>query len=145
VTHATNLSLVLDEEMLGRHRVVVAPPWTPDLALSPCDDLAAQLGGRLLVKYLRKEDRRTYSGSSAVVHFPGIHHVTPTAICLSNLASVLNLPPLDPPRYALLLDPTRLEALGPRRIRGGRAIEYVLPRGFPLSAVVPPHGPIEVR
>src|SRR5262249_44610593 len=131
--------------MLGRHRVVVAPPWTPDLALSPCDDLAAQLGGRLLVKYLRNEDRRTYSGPSTVHPSPHRRPAGTSRFRPVTARPPPPLPPRDPPRYALLLDPTRLEALGPRRIRGGRAIEYVLPRGFPLSAVVPPHGPIEVR
>jgi hypothetical protein len=145
MNHSTDLALALDEEMLGRHGVVIAPPWTPDTALTPCSDLATQLGGRYLLKYVRRDDHRIYSAPSRTARFPGVHHVTPSVICRGDLVSALNLPPLNPPRYALLLDPARLDALGPRRIRGGRAVEYVLLHGFTLDAIVPPGWPVEVR
>jgi hypothetical protein len=144
MNHATDLSLALDEEMLGRHGVVIAPPWTPDTTLTPCADLAAQLGDRYLLKYVRRDDRTIYAAPSRTAWFSGVHHVTPSVICRGDLVSALNLPPLAPPRYALLLDPAKLEALGPRRIRGGRAVEYVLPNGFALDAIVPPGRPVEV-
>src|SRR3712207_1853779 len=58
--HATAFALNLDEEMLGRHGVAVAPPFTPDHALPVCVDLAGQLGGRYLIKYVRSGDHHQF-------------------------------------------------------------------------------------
>ncbi len=146
MSHAVRLALTLDEEMLAAHGVVIADPWVPDKDLPPCPDLASQLGNRFLVKYVRREDRSRYSPPfSGITTYPGVHYVTPTAICRDELVAILNLPPLPAPRYALILDPARLDAVGPRRVRSGQALEYVLPNGFPSNAVVAPGWPVEVR
>jgi hypothetical protein len=142
--HSVNLAITLDEEMLGRHAVYVHPPWAPDSSLPLCADLEAQVGDRFLLKYVRSSDRNHYSVMSGVTYFSGVHYVTPTPICQGELTSVLNLPPMPAPRFALILDPSKLDARGPRRIRSGRGIEYVLANGFPRDAIVSPGWPVSV-
>ncbi len=146
VSHAVDLSITLDEEMLGRHGISVASPWTPDSLLPPCPDLARQVGDRFLLKYVRRDDRQRYSCFSGITHYSGVHYVTPTAICRQEVVAVLNLPaPLPAPAFALILDANLLEAQGPRRIRSGRGLEYVLPNGFPSKAIVAPGWPVTVK
>jgi hypothetical protein len=142
--HAADLSIILDTEMLGRHGVVLAPPWTPDSALPKCADPETELGGRFLLKYIRKADRTRYSIFSSITHFPGVHYLTPTAICKEEVARILALPPFATPGYAVILDPAYLELYGPREIRGGSGIEYVALNGFSSSALVPPGWPIRI-
>lgn len=142
--HAARLAMTLDEEMLIRNGVTIVPPTTPDSKLPHCIDLADQLSGRSLIKYVRTDDRHRYSVLSSITHFPGVHYLTPTPLCREAVTGALNLPPFATPRYALVLDPTKLTAHGPRRIRGGSAIEYVLLNGFPADAIVPPGWPVEV-
>ena len=144
--HAAQLALMLDEEMLRLHGVAVSDPWVPDHALPISADLASQLCDRYLIKYVRKRDRERYSPPlSGIATYTGVHFVTTTAICRDELSPMLNLPPFSLPRYALILNPAQLTVHGPRRIRGGRGIEYVLLNGFPSDAVIEPGWPMELR
>ncbi len=146
MSHAVRLALTLDEEMLAQRGVVVAEPWVADTDLPLCTNLVGQLGGRYLLKYVRKEDRSRYSPPfSGITTYPGVHYLTPTAICREELIGTLNLPPLPPPKFALILNPAYLQAHGPRRVRSGQAIEYVLKNGFLSNAVVSPGWPVEIR
>ncbi len=142
---AADLAIILDEEMLGQHNAAIAAPWTPDDQLPECTSLASELGDRYLVKYLRRGDHTRYSVRSGISYFPGVHFVTPTPLARSQLIPVLNLPSdLPAPRYALLLDPAHVTARGPRRIRGGHGVEYVLFSGFPSTAIAAPGWPITI-
>lgn len=143
MSHAVDVALALDEEMLGANGVTIASPFIPNTSLPPAD-LANELGGRCLIKYLRKGAHTRYSLTSGITHFPGIHYLTPTPICASQLIQVLNLPPYPTPRYALLLDPNKLTAHGPRRIRTGRGFEYLLLNGFNADAIMKPGWPVKV-
>ena len=146
MNHAVQFALMLDEEMLGLHGVAISRPWVPDHALPISANLASQLCGRYLIKYVRKRDRKRYSPPlSGIATYTGVHYVTTTAICPDALSPMLNLPPLSLPRYALILNPAQLTVHGPRWVRGGRAIEYVLLNGFSSDAVIPPGWPVEVK
>ena len=142
--HSVTLAITLDTEMLGRNGVVPSSPWVADVDLPLCTDLSVQLGGRFLLKYIRRADRSRYSILSGINNFPGVHFLTPTAICRDALVSTLCLPLLKVPSFALVLDPMKLEAHGPRFIRSGVGIEYVLLKGFPADAIVKPGWGIEV-
>src|SRR5699024_9485508 len=128
VSHSTALAMNVDEHMLGRHGVAIAPPFTPTAALPKCQDLVAQLGDRFLFKYVRKGDHLRFATPHVVGHFDGEHWVTPTVICRPELVATLALPThLEPPRFVLVLDPAKLDARGPRRVDWGTGgIEYVL-------------------
>ncbi len=144
--HATQLAITLDEEMLMRNGVHVFPPNTKDDDLPQAVDIRAQIGGRFLMKYLRSGDRARFSVISKAKHFDGLHWVTPTPLCTANVVEALALPTsLPAPSYALILDPDKVVAYGPRRIRGGRAVEYLLKNGFPLDAIVEPQWPREIK
>lgn len=145
--HSTRLALTLDEEMLGKHGTPVASPWTADADLPLAKSLVTDLGDRFLIKYIRHNDRTRYSAPfSGITHYPGVHYLSPTPLCRDELISALNLPaPLPPPRHALILDPAQLTAHGPRKIRSGQGVEYVLLSGFPATAIVPPGWPVELR
>lgn len=138
------LAVTLDEEMLGAHGVLVHPPWTPDAALPIAPNVITDLGDRFLVKYVRSADTHRYSIFSGITHFPGWHYLTPTPLARSQVVKTLNLPGhLPTPRFALLLDPRLLTAFGPRRIRSGSGIEYLV-NGFDAAAIVSPGWAVEI-
>ena len=145
--HATHLAVTLDEEMLMRNGVEVFPPNMADTDLPEAVDLSEQIKGRLLVKYLRNGDHKRYSTLSGVTHFDGRHWLTPTALCTETVVQTLALPTdLDTPSYALILDPDKIVAHGPRRVRGGSgAVEYFVKNGFDADAIVPPPWPREIK
>jgi hypothetical protein len=144
--HAARLAVGLDDEMLTRNAVHVFAASTPESSLPQCTNLVDQLGGRYLLKYLRSGDVGRYSVGSGISHFPGKHYLTPTVLCTETVVPTLNLPTYLPtPEYALILDPQKLVAHGPRRIRGGGgAVEYLLLSGFDLDAIIDPKWPQEI-
>jgi hypothetical protein len=64
--------------------------------------------------------------------------VTPTPYSSAECTPFLDLPAPDRPRtHALFLDPRRIPVIaGPRWVRFGKGIEYVLPDGFEAQALV---------
>jgi hypothetical protein len=125
--------------MLLAAGVSIASENTPDDQVPFATNLAAQLSGRYLIKYVRQTDLSRYSSLSGLTYFPGPHFVTPTAIAAPDLPAALNLPPLPSPSGALLLQPSILTLVrGPRRIAAGIGVEYILDQGFSLAAVVQP-------
>lgn len=141
--HSTVLSTHLDVEMLLARGVKLADSNVPDAALPVCSDLADQLAGRYLLRYVRADTLAAYTFAAPGTHWPATAYVTPTAYCADELAAVLNLPPtLDPPTHAIILDPSSLTASGPRRVRWGTGVEYVLPNGFTADDMVWPQWPV---
>lgn len=134
---ASGLAITLDGEMLLKAGVSIAPSTTPDHLLTSKTgvQVSAELGGRFLLRYLLSTQIGIFHGGSNKLHF-----VTPTAIAPSDTVGVLALPAVSTPReYVMLLDPAKITAvLGPRWVRAGRGIEYLLPAGFPASAMVLP-------
>jgi len=130
---ASHLATILDQEMLERI-APIAPRDTRDAALPLRRglDVADELGGRLLVRYMLARQLGQFGGGSTVRHW-----VTPTPISPSVVCSFLALPaPNEPRPFAMLIDPAAVaEIQGPRWVRGGAGIEYLLPIGFPASAL----------
>ena len=130
------LATVLDEELLERvHGVVIAPRMTPDMHLPARTghDVARELGGRYLLRYVLEEQLGVFADGSDAAHY-----VTPTPYAPGETVVYLSLPrPASPRRYVMMLDPLRIaEIRGPRWVRLGPGIEYILPRGFPRDALV---------
>jgi hypothetical protein len=121
--------------MLMKKGVLIAPASTYDacLPVKTGAQVAEDLGGRLLIRYLRRTEVNAFlSGNSAR------HWVTPTPLGSNELVTWLNLPdPLSKRCHLLLLRPEHIpEILGPRWVEGGLGIEYILPNGFPRAALV---------
>ena len=143
----SRLATTLDTEMLAG-RVPIAPSNTADSALRPVSGQALfdELGGRWLIRYVRSASLSDYNPRSRPAHFSGTIYVTPTALEPDELTPWLALPSfLPPPTHAVLLNPQQLDALGPRWVRLGGGIEYILPGGFPASALVAPGWPVPVQ
>jgi hypothetical protein len=138
-----NLATKLDVEMLLKLGVKVASSAVSDedLPRKTGMEVARELGGRPLVRYLRRQDagRYLYGDSNR-------HCTTPTAYASEDLIGFLNLPdPTTRRTHFLLLDAAKVgEILGPRYIAWGGGIEYVLPEGFPKEALINPWG-MEIR
>jgi hypothetical protein len=98
----------------------------------PGPDIAAELGGRYLLRYLiRKQYRRVTTGSAS------LQFVTPTPYSPIEVISWLALPTPTRREFVLFLDAARLsDVRGPRRVLLGGGLEYLLASGFPADAIV---------
>ena len=120
--------------------VEIAPRSTSDQDLSKHwnktgEDVARELGGRYLLRYIQSHQVDMYLQGSRELHF-----TTPTPYSPEDLVKCLSLPSPDCGRHlVMLLDPAKIGViLGPRWIRFGNAIEYVLPKGFTEDALAKP-------
>lgn len=131
---SSRLATQLDHEMLSAHSVAIAPSSTPDrgLAMKTGGQVARELCGRYLLRYLLPHQVGRYTGGSTASHW-----VTPTAYAPEETISWLALPaPRDPRPYVMLLKPEEIADIwGPRWVRFGGGIEYYLPSGFPTAAL----------
>jgi hypothetical protein len=113
----------------------IASRDTPDSQLKRRSgaDVATELGNRYLLRYLLAHQLGQFRNGSSRKHY-----VTPTPYSAEETISWLALPqPTEPRTYVMLLDPARISViLGPRWVRLGKGIEYVLPDGFPQDAIV---------
>ena len=131
--------------MFALRSMKIAPAPTPDHLLDVRDaaDFAKEVP-RLLLRYLRGHQVGTLSGGTNRGQY-----VTVTPYSGSEAISWLALPnPLDPPSHVLLLDPAHMSGYplaGPRWVRLGSGIEFILLHGFPQEAVVPPGWEVEVK
>jgi len=136
------LATALDHEMLEvARRVEIAPRVTPDSDLGTDTRwnktgraVAKELGGRYLLRYLLPHQVGSYPAGS-----DDRQCVTPTPYAPRETVSWLALPaPRKTRPYVMLLDPSEItrRVWGPRWIRLGKGIEYILPDGFPRDAVV---------
>lgn len=105
-------------------------------------EVAAELGNRLLVRYLVDSQVNEFTGGS----LGRAHWVTPTAISSKDVVGWLALPsPRAKRQHALFLNPAEIDVIrGPAWVRLGQGIEYYLPNGFPAAAVVDV-GAVQVR
>jgi hypothetical protein len=103
------------------------------LPLKSGTEVALELSGRFLLRYLRRAEVNQYAFGSGNRHF-----VTPTAYAAEECAAWLRLPdPAVRRSHVLLLDASKIaEIRGPRWVEGGGGIEYILPSGFPQGALV---------
>ena len=125
------------------NRVTITPAPTPDAAVPLKNGKAVfdELGGRFLLRYLVPAQIEAFRAGDE-----GVHWVTPTPYSPEETIPWLALPALGKPRrHVLVLDPRKIETIrGPRWVRLGGGIEYILPNGFPREALVLPW-PLEVR
>ena len=129
--------------MLLANGAVVQDENVPDGLLPVATNLRAELGGRMLLRYVRADAIAAYTFAAPTATWPGAAYVTPTAYCARELPAALHLPPtLAPPTHAVLLRPDNLFALGPRRVRFGTGVEYVLPNGFAQADLAWPNWPV---
>lgn len=142
---SSRLATMLDADMLARNRgSSIAPPGTPQSGLMPRNhnQVTRELGGRYLLRYLLPYHlQRYFSGgpNSLQVFLNMGHYVTPTPFSPEETVPWLALPTPNQPRpYVLLLKPELIGRviLGPRWVRMGGGIEYILPDGFDQNAIV---------
>ncbi len=110
--------------------VPVVSAGTPDIDLPTLSgaELAHILNGRFLIRYLLERQLGTFLSGSAEHCY-----VTPTPYSSEECIGYLSLPePLMRREHALLIRPDKLvEVIGPRRVRLGGGIEFILPGGLP--------------
>ena len=135
------LSTVLDQEMLEVVRRVRIAPRTVSYQILLVSwqktgrQVAGELGGRYLLRYLLRHQVGSYINGST-----DRHYTTPTPYSPADTVSWLTLPsPTRKRDFVMLLDPTKIDTiLGPRWTRLGKGIEYILPGGFNKDALVWP-------
>ena len=141
---ASHIANTLDIEMLLAGGGIIHPSTTNDNDLP--DRTGAQvsdeLGGRYLLRYIRAAQVGTLTGGS-----PTPQWVTPTPYSSDEAVPWLMLPdPLVPRTHLLFLQPAQINVIrGPRWVHLGSGIEYLLPFGFPPSAIGPPAWETVVR
>lgn len=130
------LATLLDLEMLHRKRVRIYSydvGW-PSMRRLDGKEVAEQLGGRHLLYFLPRDRSGSLLGGTDRPKY-----LTPTPYPPTDeMIAWLGLPFVDVKReLALLLDPAKLTGVyGPRDVKLGDGIEYVLPGGFPADAIV---------
>ena len=125
-----------DEEMLLSRPAIVYAPTVSIAAMPPRSgaSVSAELGGRFLLRYLMRSQYRQFAAGASHLQF-----ATPTPYSPTEAISWLALPMPTRRSYVLFLDPRRIADIrGPRRVRLGGGLEYVLPGGFPAAALVLP-------
>lgn len=125
----------MQEEFLIAQVALISPrtELVTNLPIVGGKDVAEMLQGRKLLKYLTQAQVGSYSnGTSAPVY------TTSTPMPVEDLSDCLHLPKAGIARpYALLLEPSEIVALkGPHWVSQGTGIEFLLPGGFPSSAIV---------
>jgi hypothetical protein len=137
------LATILDQEMIEGGGGAIAARSVRDGALPARTgaEVAAELRGRLLARYMLRSQIGEFAGGSTEMHW-----VTPTPLSTKEIPRFLAVPrPAGRRTHAVLLDPAPIpEIRGPRWVKTGQGIEYLLPNGFPASALVMPWE-IEVR
>ncbi len=138
----TALATLLDLEMLQlRASAVIYSEKTPDAAmpLRPGTEVAAELGGRCVLRYLLHKDVLRSSGATTPVLGSRLMraYVTPTPYSPSEVIHALALPFSSEWRsHVILLRPEFIPWMqGPRRVENGSGLEYILPNGYPASAL----------
>lgn len=133
------LATQLDERMLDKR---IEPAFTENhlLPMRTGTDVAKELGGRLLLRYVRLPDwNENREGIASCV--------SPTPYSPDDAAAYLALPaPNELRTHVIFIDPTRIERIaGPRWCALGSGIEYLLPDGYPKAATLTPQYGVPVR
>lgn len=137
------MATLLDQEQIERTGTIAPRPVDvqsmPDRSGT---DVAAELGGRLFVRYLVQSQVAEFNNGST----DRGHWVTTTPIASEDVISWLALfAPRISRNHALLLDPAKIDNVrGPSWIRLGQGLEYYLPEGFTKDAILDV-GVIQVR
>jgi hypothetical protein len=137
------LATYQDEAMLAARGHLLAPFMTRSLAVRTGQEVADELNGRLLLRYVPDSSIDEVSEARAGIET----FVTPTPYAVRDLSHYLALPMPDIPRNSvIMIDPRRVkEVRGPQRVLAGAGIEYVLTAGYDADAVVGPPWAVRVR
>ncbi|MCH5641916.1 hypothetical protein [Gordonia sp. ABSL49_1] len=131
------LATQLDKLML-RGKMSPADTDINDLPERTGAEIAAELGGRMLLRYVEHPDEvgRTHPT-----------FVCPTPYSMDEVYQWLALPkPLSVRRWVVVLDPTGIDYVkGPKECSLGGGIEYLLPNGYESGAIASPGWAVEVR
>ncbi len=105
-------------------------------------EVAIELGGRLLLRYIRESEVKSHSHHAVFGALTGPAWCSPTPYSSRDAIHALAWPfSTDAPTHVLLLNPAEIpEIQGPHRVRYGSGIEYYLPNGYPEKALVLPWG-----
>lgn len=147
----SRIATMIDADMLYRNGATIASAWTPDSSLVQSlksgRDVSKELGNRYLLRNLLPFQVAFFEDGSKTPRFPKMpdrfknayHYVTPTPFSPEEAIAWLALPtPHQLRPYVVLLDPKKINDKiigGPRWVRMGGGIEYVLVR-FPDEAIV---------
>lgn len=141
----SRIATMLDVDMLAQNGATIGPLSTPDskLGVPTQIQLTQQLGRRYLLRYLLPFQVVYFANGTSGLPTSFVsktHYVTPTPFSPEEAAAWLALPVPDQLRpYVVLLDPRLIphtvKVAGPRWVRWGGGIEYVLD-SFPTNAVV---------
>lgn len=133
----------LDLTFLVARGVEVHPPLEPGIPAPlrrPGAEIAAELGGRKLLRFLtrRQVHRHLFVKGTTTETF-----VTPTANAPQDVAAWLLLPSPEQRRsHVLILEPQAIPWIqGPLWVGWGKGIQCILPDGFPQSAIIVPGAP----
>jgi hypothetical protein len=114
---------------------LIQPAETPQnyLRRATGRQVAQELGGRVLLRYVLPHQLGAFTSGSRRAHY-----VTPTPYAPTEAGRWLALPRVGDPRtHVLWLNPGGIRQIwGPRWVLGGRGIEYFLPQGFGRKALV---------
>lgn len=135
------LATRLDGEMLRRNGANILPPLQPeqnegDVPRRPGTAVARELGNRYLMRYVLANDERYLQSSRKA-------YVTPTLYSEHEAVDYLVLPPPFEARpFVVLLDPALIPWIkGPLEAAYGGGIQYILPDGYTIDAVIVPGAP----
>ncbi|WP_152611135.1 hypothetical protein [Amycolatopsis sp. MJM2582] len=107
------------------------------------DQVFKEIGNRQLLRYV--DIYHVHEPETGRDNLPT--WVTPTPLSCDDLDHYLDLPSPDIPRtHVVRIDPRYIDEIrGPQWVGLGLGIQYLLPRGYPLDAVLAPHWAHEVR
>jgi len=125
----------LDEEMLLNRSVHIYPPYTPVGTMPPRSGsaVASELGGRYLLRYLLRTQYQHLTAATSQLRF--VTHTNPVFAKGGGL--VARTADADKTAFRTISrSKSHSRDTGPRRVRLGGGLEYVLPKGFPTDALV---------
>jgi hypothetical protein len=139
---SATIASLIDLEMLASRSARVYSFLTEieDMEPRTGSEVFTELGGRYLLHYTSYSDRGFYLRGLLPRTF-----ATPTAAPAHDLDALLALPGPRARTHVLFIDPRQgVDVRGPRLVRLGRGIEYVLMTPAPFAALVPPRWPVPV-
>lgn len=141
-TTCARVATSLDQRMLERDEAVVkrgaaiaiASLEVRNLPTRSGVDVAEELNGRPLIRYMAQWQAEAFSGAEEGKEV----FTSPTPLNAEDGPLWLALPAAWTPRaYVVYLDPAKIDLIqGPHWVDGGLGIEYLLPDGYSAAATI---------
>ena len=136
------IATTLDFLFFDRRRVRIGRYLTTATRPAPRSgvNIARQLGGRLLARYITEAEAMSMTGPTGRTTES---YATPTAYSPEEAPIWLITPASRSVRpFVILLDPNEIDwIIGPLQVGPAAGIQYILPNGYPPSAIVVPGAP----